>query len=64
MSRSGPLMAEVAVTVLVFLLVLGGVQIPALGDAIGKRLRRPAPRPKPQREPSGPLARAGRVGSR
>jgi len=57
-------MAELIVTAIVVLLVLGGVQIPALGDAIGRRLRGPVPRPKPQRERSAPLAPAERVGSR
>jgi hypothetical protein len=55
-------MAELIVTLLVVLLVLGGIQIPALGDAIGRRLRGPAPRP--QRQPAAPLAPAERVGSR
>jgi hypothetical protein len=37
-------MAELAVTAFVLLLVLGALQIPALGDAIGRRLRGPAPK--------------------
>ncbi len=36
-------MAEIAVTVFVVILVLGALQIPALGDAIGRRLRKPLP---------------------
>jgi Sec-independent protein translocase protein TatA len=35
-------MAELAVTVLVILLIVGAMKIPALGDAIGRRLRGPA----------------------
>jgi len=57
-------MAELIVTAVVVLLVLGGIQIPALGDAIGRRLRGPVPRSKTKREPAGPLAPAERVGSR
>jgi len=37
-------MAELAVTVFVVLLVLGAMKIPALGDAIGRRLRGPSPK--------------------
>ncbi len=44
-------MAELAVTVLVLLLVLGAMNIPALGDAIGRRVRGPAPAPKPPLSP-------------
>jgi hypothetical protein len=51
-------MAELAVTVLVVLLVVGAMKIPALGDAIGRRLRGPPPAPKP------PLAPPDRAGSR
>ena len=57
-------MAELVVTLLVVLLVLGGIQIPALGDAIGRRLRGPVARPRPERKPAAPLAPAERVGSR
>ncbi len=38
-------MAEIAVTVFVVLLVWGALRIPALGDAIGRRLRGPGPAP-------------------
>ncbi len=44
-------MAEIAVTVFVVLLVLGALKIPALGDAIGRRLRGPAPGAKAQARP-------------
>ncbi len=47
-------MAEIAVTVFVVVLVLGALKIPALGDAIGRRLRGPAgpaPGPKAQARP-------------
>ncbi len=44
-------MAEIAVTVLVVLLVLGAMKIPALGDAIGRRLRGPERAPKPPLSP-------------
>ncbi len=44
-------MAELAVTVLVVLLVLGAMKIPALGDAIGRRVRGPAPAAKPPLSP-------------
>ncbi len=51
-------MAELAVTVLVVLLVLGAMKIPALGDAIGRRLRGPAPAPKhPLSPPQGAQSR-------
>ena len=51
-------MAEIAVTVFVVLLVLGAMQIPALGDALGRRLRGPAPAPKgPLPTPQGVRAR-------
>jgi hypothetical protein len=56
-------MAELAVTVFVVILVLGAVKIPALGDAIGRRLRGPsAPRPEPKQQ--GPLSRPERAGMR
>ncbi len=44
-------MAEIVVTVLVVLLVLGAMKIPALGDAIGRRLRRP---PRTSEHPLSP----------
>ncbi len=43
-------MAELVMTVFVVLLILGGMKIPALGDAIGRRLRRP------RRTPEHPLS--------
>jgi hypothetical protein len=48
-------MAELAVTAFVVVLVLGALKIPALGDAIGRRLRGPAPEPK---QPLSPPARS------
>lgn len=51
-------MAELAVTVFVVLLVWGALRIPALGDAIGRRLRGPGPA-APKR-PLVPTERAGR----
>lgn len=50
-------MAELAVTVFVVLLVWGALRIPALGDAIGRRLRGPGPASKP---PLVPTERTGR----
>jgi hypothetical protein len=51
-------MAELAVTVFVVLLVLGALKIPALGDAIGRRLRGPTPTPKrPLSPPEGARTR-------
>jgi mttA/Hcf106 family len=51
-------MAEFVVTVFVVLLVLGAMKIPALGDAIGRRLRGPAPAPKgPLPTPQGARSR-------
>jgi sec-independent protein translocase protein TatA len=49
-------MAELAVTLFVMLLVFGATQIPALGDAIGRRVRGPGPnrRESPPEERSEP----------
>jgi Sec-independent protein translocase protein TatA len=44
-------MTEIVVVAIVILLVLGAVKIPALGDAIGRRLRRPAAARAPQVPP-------------
>jgi Sec-independent protein translocase protein TatA len=56
-------MAELAVTIFVVILVLGAVKIPALGDAIGRRLRGPtAPRPEAKQQP--PLSGPERAGTR
>ncbi len=44
-------MAELAMTVFVVLLIVGAMKIPALGDAIGRRVRGPAPAPKPPLSP-------------
>ena len=49
-------MAELLVTVFVVLLVFGAMKIPALGDAIGRRLRGPAPK-----APSQPLSGSERA---
>lgn len=46
-------MAELAVTVFVVVLVLGALKIPALGDAIGRRLRGPSPAAKRPLSPPG-----------
>jgi hypothetical protein len=46
-------MAEVVVTVIVLVLVLGAMKIPALGDAIGRRLRGPGGAPPPPARPGG-----------
>ena len=43
-------MAELAVTAFVVLLVVGAMKIPALGDAIGRRLRGPV-----RKAPAEPL---------
>jgi Sec-independent protein translocase protein TatA len=40
-------MTEIVVVAVVIVLVLGAVKIPALGDAIGRRLRGPAARTPP-----------------
>ena len=56
-------MAELAVTVFVVLLVIGATKIPALGDAIGRRLRGPAPLQKPKQE-KAPLSPPERASSR
>lgn len=51
-------MAELAVTAFVVLLILGAMKIPALGDAIGRRLRRPRPAPeRPLSPPQGARTR-------
>lgn len=41
-------MTEMIVVTVVILLVLGAVKIPALGDAIGRRIRGPARTPPPE----------------
>ncbi len=56
-------MAELAVTIFVVILVLGAVKIPALGDAIGRRLRGPTA-PRPEAEPQAPLSGPERAGTR
>jgi Sec-independent protein translocase protein TatA len=51
-------MAELAVTAFVVVLILGAMKIPALGDAIGRRLRRPRPAPdRPLSPPQGARTR-------
>ncbi|MGC3997568.1 MAG: twin-arginine translocase TatA/TatE family subunit [Anaeromyxobacter sp.] len=47
-------MAEIAITVLVVLFVFGAFNIPALGDALGRRFRRDAAAP-PQDQDGKPL---------
>jgi hypothetical protein len=58
-------MAELAMTVFVVLLILGAMNIPALGDAIGRRVRRPSREPPPaglRTGTSGPPASAFSTG--
>ncbi|HYD43331.1 MAG TPA: twin-arginine translocase TatA/TatE family subunit [Anaeromyxobacter sp.] len=43
-------MTEIVVVAVVIVLVLGAMKIPALGDAIGRRLRGPARTPPPDAE--------------
>jgi hypothetical protein len=40
-------MIELAVTILVVLFVWGAMQIPAMGDALGRFFRGPPPDPRP-----------------
>ena len=57
-------MAELAVTVFVVLLILGATKVPALGDAIGRRLRGPGPAKKAEKPSQAPLSPPERASSR
>lgn len=57
-------MAELAVTVFVVLLILGATKIPALGDAIGRRLCGPGPAQKAEKPTKAPLSPPERASSR
>jgi sec-independent protein translocase protein TatA len=51
-------MAELAMTAFVVLLILGAMNIPALGDAIGRRVRGPRGAPdRPLAPPGGARTR-------